>query len=59
VALECTGSAAGLASAIRVVRKGGAIVQVGFFMRPTVPVDMDLIVNRELTLTAYAADAES
>jgi len=28
-------------------------------MRPTVPVDMDLIVNRELTLTAYAADAES
>ena len=52
IAIECSGTVDGLAAAVRLVAKGGSIVQVGFFARPTVEIDLDTIVNRELTLVA-------
>lgn len=51
VAVECSGSAAGLRSAIRFLRKGGRLVLVGFHGAP-VAVDLDTIVNRELAIVA-------
>jgi threonine dehydrogenase-like Zn-dependent dehydrogenase len=52
VVVECSGSVEGLAAAVRLARKGGAVVQVGLFGRPAVEVDLDTVVERELTLSA-------
>lgn len=51
-AIECSGSEEGLERAIRLLRKGGWLVQVGFFGTPRVGLDLDTLVNRELTLVA-------
>jgi L-iditol 2-dehydrogenase len=52
VAIECSGTVDGFAAAVRLVDKGGVIVQVGFFARPAVEVDLDAVINRELTIVA-------
>jgi L-iditol 2-dehydrogenase len=50
VAIECSGTVDGLAAAMRLAGKGGTIVQVGFFARPVVEIDLDTVINRELTI---------
>jgi threonine dehydrogenase-like Zn-dependent dehydrogenase len=55
VAFECTGSASGLDSALRLVRAGGTVVMSGL---PTGHVDLTPLWYRELSLVgAYASDA--
>jgi L-iditol 2-dehydrogenase len=59
VAIECSGSAGGAASALEAVRRGGRYVSVGIFGRP-VTVPMDLVLYKELTVTSgFAATAKS
>lgn len=48
--IECSGSAEALDHGIRLLRKGGWLVQVAFFGAPRVPTDLDTLVNREITL---------
>lgn len=51
VVLECSGSPAALGQALALARKGGRIILVGFHGE-RVPMDVDLVINRELTLAA-------
>ena len=52
VAIECSGTAEGVAAATRLVHKAGRVVLVGLTGRPAVEVDLDAVVNRELTIVA-------
>jgi threonine dehydrogenase-like Zn-dependent dehydrogenase len=55
IAFECTGSASGLDTALRLVRSGGAVVVSGM---PTGSVDLTPLWYRELSLVgAYASDS--
>lgn len=51
VALECAGTGPAVATALRVLRPGGRLVQMGLLGGP-VPVPFGEIVTRELTVTA-------
>jgi L-iditol 2-dehydrogenase len=48
--IECSGNQVAVGQAIQVLRKGGWLVQVGFFGEPNVGLDLDLVINKELTL---------
>ncbi|RWB35297.1 alcohol dehydrogenase catalytic domain-containing protein [Mesorhizobium sp.] len=50
VAVECAGNERALADCIRLVRRGGTIVQVGIFVDPP-RVNMRLLVSKAVTLT--------
>jgi L-iditol 2-dehydrogenase len=50
--IECSGAQSALEQAAQLVRKGGWLVLVGFFMMPDVRLDLDLAINKELTLVA-------
>lgn len=50
IAFEISGTAAGLASAIRTVRRGGTVVQVGNLAGGTIPVPANAIMSKELDL---------
>jgi len=54
VVVETSGSAGGWDLAVRAARRGGRILQMGLVGRP-VPVDVDLICNHELTVSATFA----
>ena len=51
VVVECSGSAAGAAAALRAAKRGGKYVQVGIFGRDVV-IPMDLVLYKELTLSS-------
>jgi threonine dehydrogenase-like Zn-dependent dehydrogenase len=51
-AFECSGSEAAVDQGLRLLRKGGRLVEVAFFSTPRVPVDLDSLVHRELTIRA-------
>lgn len=51
VAVDCSGSAAGVDTALRQVRKGGRYVQIGLCGRPVL-VDLDAVCLKELTVTS-------
>jgi L-iditol 2-dehydrogenase len=51
VAIECSGAPRALADGLRLVRKGGRVVLVGFYGKP-VRVDADRVINSELSLIA-------
>jgi L-iditol 2-dehydrogenase len=51
VVIECSGNAAGVASAVRAARRAGRYVQIGLCGRP-VPFDLDEICYRELTVSS-------
>jgi L-iditol 2-dehydrogenase len=48
--IECSGNQVAVGQAIHLLRKGGWLVLVGFFMVPGVELDLDLAINKELTL---------
>ncbi len=50
IALEASGTAAGLASAIRAVRRGGTVVQVGNLPGGDIPVPANAIMAKELNV---------
>jgi len=50
--IESSGAPEMIEAGLRLLRKGGRLVQVGFAGGRAVPVDLDLVVNRELTLVA-------
>eukprot|EP01133_Synstelium_polycarpum_P026368 gene26368-31703_t len=50
VGFEISGTAAGLASAIRTVRRGGTVVQVGNLPGGSIPVPANAVMARELDL---------
>ncbi|UXN65679.1 L-idonate 5-dehydrogenase [Phyllobacterium sp. A18/5-2] len=50
IAFEISGTAAGLASAIRTVRRGGTVVQVGNLAGGTIPVPANAVMAKELDL---------
>jgi L-idonate 5-dehydrogenase len=50
IAVEASGTTDGLAESLRRTARGGRIVEVGMAARRDVPVDMNLIVTRELEL---------
>lgn len=52
LAVECSGTPDGIAATVRLVRKGGSIIQVGFFEQPVVGIDLNAVLNRELTIVA-------
>lgn len=52
VVIECSGASSALQQAIKLVRKGGKVVPVGFASVPAVEIDIDLLVNKEITLLA-------
>ena len=49
---ECAGSAAALDGALGLLRKGGRLIQVGFNGVGRTAIDLDTLLNRELTLVA-------
>jgi L-iditol 2-dehydrogenase len=51
VVADCSGSPAGIDAGLRATRRGGRYVQVGLAGRP-IPVDIDLVCLRELTVTS-------
>lgn len=56
--IECSGAAPALTQAVSLVRKQGALIQVGLYGKP-VPMDMDMVVRKELKVTAGFAQARS
>ncbi|MGH6858881.1 MAG: L-idonate 5-dehydrogenase [Phyllobacterium sp.] len=50
IAFEISGTAAGLASAIRIVRRGGTVVQVGNLAGGSIPVPANAVMSKELDL---------
>jgi L-iditol 2-dehydrogenase len=58
VVVECSGTAAGIASGLAALRRGGSYVQIGLAGKP-VTVPFDLVCFRELTVTSGAASIPS
>ena len=59
VAIEASGSAAGLASCLSRTRRGGTVVQLGLLPPGDTPIAGNLVATRELTLTgAFRFDTE-
>jgi L-idonate 5-dehydrogenase len=59
VAIEASGTAAGLASCLGHVRRGGTVVQLGLLPPGDTPVPANLIATREITVTgAFRFDIE-
>lgn len=56
--IECSGAGPALSQGISLVRKQGAFIQVGLYGKP-VPMDMDMVVRKELKVTAGFAQARS
>jgi L-iditol 2-dehydrogenase len=52
VVIECSGDAEAVAAGLRLLRKGGRMILVAFSPGRTVPIDLDLIVQRELAIIA-------
>jgi L-iditol 2-dehydrogenase len=50
--IECSGAPSALQQAIRLARKGGRVVPVGFASRPAIEIDINLLINKEITLVA-------
>lgn len=50
--IECSGAAEAVTSGLRLLRKGGRLVLVAFTPGKTVPMDLDLVVQRELAIVA-------
>jgi 2-desacetyl-2-hydroxyethyl bacteriochlorophyllide A dehydrogenase len=51
VVVDCSGAPEGLMDSLRLVRKGGRVVLVGFYGKP-LEIDADKIINAELSLIA-------
>jgi L-iditol 2-dehydrogenase len=51
VVVDCSGAADGVATALRLARRGGRYVQVGLCGKP-IPVDLDVVCLHELTITS-------
>ncbi|MGP5429660.1 zinc-binding dehydrogenase [Enterococcus malodoratus] len=47
---ECSGSPQALQQALEIVRKKGTVIQEGLFAKNPVPVDMSLLLNKEIQL---------
>lgn len=59
VAVEASGTAAGLDTCLRLVRRGGVVVQLGMLPPGTSPFAGNLLVSREIELRgAFRFDAE-
>lgn len=58
VVVECSGTAAGIASGLGAARRGGRYIQIGLAGKP-VTVPFDLLSSRELTVTSGAASTPS
>lgn len=52
VVIECSGAADAVTAGLRLLRKGGRLVLVAFTPGRTVPMDLDLVVQRELAIVA-------
>ena len=52
VVVECSGATDAVAVGLRLLRKGGRMIQVAFTPGRTVPMDLDLVVQRELAIVA-------
>lgn len=52
VVVECSGDPDMVAAGLHLLRKGGRLIQVGFAGGRSVPVELDLLVQRELALVA-------
>lgn len=52
VIIECSGDPDAFAAGLRLLRKGGRAILVAFTPGRTVPVDLDLVVQRELSIVA-------
>jgi L-iditol 2-dehydrogenase len=52
VVVECSGAVESVATGLRLLRKGGRMILVAFTPGQTVPMDLDLVVQRELTIVA-------
>ncbi len=52
VVIVCSGAPDAIETGLRLLRKGGRLVQVGFTGGKRVALDLDTIVNRELTIVA-------
>lgn len=48
--IECSGAQSSVQPALHLLRKGGTLVNVGFFSVPAVGVDLDLLINKEISL---------
>jgi L-iditol 2-dehydrogenase len=49
---DCSGTEDGVDAGLRLLRKGGRLVEVAFFTTPRVPLDLATLVQRELTVMA-------
>ena len=56
--IECSGAGPALGQAVGLLRKQGALIQVGLYGKP-VSMDMDMVVRKELKVTAGFAQARS
>jgi 2-desacetyl-2-hydroxyethyl bacteriochlorophyllide A dehydrogenase len=52
VVIECSGAPDALASGLHLLRKGGRLIMVAFTPGQTAPLDLDHVVQRELTIVA-------
>jgi len=52
VVIECSGAPDAVAAGLRLLRKGGRMILVAFTPGRTVPMDLDLVVQRELAVVA-------
>lgn len=48
--IECSGAPSSVQQAIRLLRKGGVLVPVGFVSAPSIDLDLDLLINKEISL---------
>ena len=59
IVFECTGNADAFESAVRSVKPGGKICALSITGRPAIPVDMDYIVTRDITVVGVLASPNS
>lgn len=52
VVVECSGAVDSIATGLRLLRKGGRMILVAFTPGQSVPMDLDLVVQRELAIVA-------
>lgn len=50
--IECSGSPEAIDHGIQLLRKGGTLVAVGFSGKQQIPMDTDLLINKEISLLA-------
>jgi threonine dehydrogenase-like Zn-dependent dehydrogenase len=52
VVIECSGASEAVSAGLRLLRKGGRMILVAFTPGRAVPMDLDLVVQRELAIVA-------